>query len=184
MIFEILMTIRVGRGSFPPNAVNSFEKTGTMKTIMAVKMITMTLKYHRRVGHGRSDGPIQLRLFFDGVGQALQDIVEVTARFAGLDQCAEQVGEHLRMLGAGRRQRRSVLEIEPDFVQDPSQCRISVCPARMPRDRTTDSPESTIVDSWRVTTETSRSFTRSENPGILISVLRLTGDLGVTEIGM
>ena len=56
--------------------------------------------------------------------------------------------------------------------------------ARMPNDRTTDRPESTMVESWRVMTATSRSLTRSEMPGILISVLRLTADLGVTEMGM
>ena len=33
-------------------------------------------------------------------------------------------------------------------------------------------------------TATSRSLTRSEIPGILISVLRLTADFGVTEMGM
>ena len=54
----------------------------------------------------------------------------------------------------------------------------------MPSDRTTDRPESTIVESCRVMTATSRSLTRSEMPGILISVLRLTVDFGVTEMGM
>ena len=60
----------------------------------------------------------------------------------------------------------------------------SACAARMLSDRTTESPESTMVDSCRVITATSRSLTRSEMPGILISVLRLTLDLGVTEMGM
>ena len=46
--------------------------------------------------------------------------------------------------------------------------------ARMLKERTTDNPESTMVESWRVNTATSRSFTLSEKPGILISVLRLT----------
>ena len=41
-----------------------------------------------------------------------------------------------------------------------------------------------MVASWRVTTAISRSLTRSERPGILISVLRLTAVLGVTEMGM
>ncbi len=41
-----------------------------------------------------------------------------------------------------------------------------------------------MVESCRVITATSRSLTRSEIPGILISVLRLTADLGVTEMGM
>ena len=41
-----------------------------------------------------------------------------------------------------------------------------------------------MVESCRVTTATSRSLTRSERPGILISVFRLTADLGVTEMGM
>ena len=38
MICEILMRTRVGNGSFPPRVVNRFWNTGTMKTIMAVKM--------------------------------------------------------------------------------------------------------------------------------------------------
>ena len=54
----------------------------------------------------------------------------------------------------------------------------------MPSERTTDRPESTMVESCRVITATSRSLTRSEIPGILISVLRLTADLGVTEMGI
>ncbi len=54
----------------------------------------------------------------------------------------------------------------------------------MPNERTTESPESTMVESCRVTTANSRSFTRSVMPGILISVFRLTADLGVTEMGM
>ena len=54
----------------------------------------------------------------------------------------------------------------------------------MPSDRTTESPESTMVESCRVMTATSCSLTRSDSPGILISVLRLTADFGVTEIGM
>ena len=41
-----------------------------------------------------------------------------------------------------------------------------------------------MVESCRVMTATSRSFTRSEMPGILISVLRLTDDFGVTEMGI
>ena len=41
-----------------------------------------------------------------------------------------------------------------------------------------------MVASWRVTTATSRSLMRSDSPGILISVFRLTADLGVTEMGM
>ena len=55
---------------------------------------------------------------------------------------------------------------------------------RIPSERTTDSPESTIVESWRVMTAISRSLIRPEIPGILISVFRLTADFGVTEIGM
>ena len=54
----------------------------------------------------------------------------------------------------------------------------------MPNDRTTDRPESTMVESCRVTTATSLSLTRSEKPGILISVFMLMFDFGVTEIGM
>ena len=54
----------------------------------------------------------------------------------------------------------------------------------MPRERTTESPESTIVESWRVMTAISRSLIRPDSPGILISVFRLTADFGVTEIGM
>jgi hypothetical protein len=60
----------------------------------------------------------------------------------------------------------------------------STCEARMLSERTTDRPESTMVESCRVMTATSRSLTRSEIPGILISVLRLTCDFGVTEMGM
>ncbi len=56
--------------------------------------------------------------------------------------------------------------------------------ARIPSERTTDRPESTMVDSWRVMTATSRSLIRPVIPGILISVFRLTTDLGVTEMGM
>jgi len=41
-----------------------------------------------------------------------------------------------------------------------------------------------MVDSWRVITAISRSLIRPEMPGILISVLRLTADFGVTEMGM
>ena len=56
--------------------------------------------------------------------------------------------------------------------------------ARIPSERTTESPESTMVESCRVMTAISRSLTRSERPGILISVFTLTADLGVTEMGM
>ena len=43
MIFETSMRTRVGNGSFPPKWLNRFWNTGTMKTIIAVKMRTMTL---------------------------------------------------------------------------------------------------------------------------------------------
>ena len=42
MICETSMSIRVGNGSLPPRDLKSFWKTGTMKTIMAVKITTMT----------------------------------------------------------------------------------------------------------------------------------------------
>ena len=57
-------------------------------------------------------------------GQAPEDLVEVTADLARLDQGAEQMGEDLRVLGAGSRQRRSMLEIEAHLVEDPGQRRI------------------------------------------------------------
>ncbi len=38
------MTILVGKGSFPPNEEKSFPKIGTMNTIMAVKITSITLK--------------------------------------------------------------------------------------------------------------------------------------------
>ena len=60
----------------------------------------------------------------------------------------------------------------------------STCVPKMPSERTTDSPESTMVDNWRVMTAISRSLIRSDSPGILISVFRLTADFGVTEMGM
>ena len=42
MMSEILIRTRVGNGSLPPRVVNRFWNTGTMKTIMAVKMTTIT----------------------------------------------------------------------------------------------------------------------------------------------
>ena len=56
--------------------------------------------------------------------------------------------------------------------------------ARITSDRTTDSPESTMVASCRVTTATSFSFTRSDKPGILISFFMEMLGFGVTEMGM
>ena len=60
----------------------------------------------------------------------------------------------------------------------------STWPARIPSERTTDNPESTMVDSCRVTTATSFNLTRSEIPGILISVFMLMFDFGVTAMGI
>ena len=134
----------------PPSEVNRFLNTGTMKTSMAVKMSSMTLQHHGRVGHGRPDRPVELACFSMVVARLDQHLVQVSAGLTGLDQGAEQVGEDLRVLGAGGRQRRSVLEVEPDLAQDPGQLLFSAWAARMPSDRTTDRPESTMVDSCRV----------------------------------
>ena len=43
MICENLIRMRVGSGNFPPSDEKRFWNTGTMKMIMALKMITMTL---------------------------------------------------------------------------------------------------------------------------------------------
>ena len=41
-VFEIVIRIRVGRGSWPPSVTNSFLKMGTITTIMIKKMMAMT----------------------------------------------------------------------------------------------------------------------------------------------
>ena len=65
-----------------------------------------------------------MRLLLDGVGQAAEDLVEVTADFPGLDERAEQLGERLWMLGTGNRQRGAVFEVETDFTEDPCERRV------------------------------------------------------------
>ncbi len=89
MMSETLISTWVGNGSFPPKVLNRFWNTGTMKTIMAVKMTTITAKHHGWVRHCRPDGPVELSLLLDGGGQAPQDLVEISADLAGLDQGAE-----------------------------------------------------------------------------------------------
>ncbi len=60
----------------------------------------------------------------------------------------------------------------------------STWPARIPRDRTTDRPESIMVASWRVATAISASLTRLENPGMVISLSDVhLATSGVTEMG-
>ncbi len=86
MMVETSMSTCVGNGSFPPRVLKRFWKTGTMKTIMAVKMHHHHRHHHRRIGHGRPDGPVELGLLLDGVGQTAQHLVEVSAYLSGLDR--------------------------------------------------------------------------------------------------
>ena len=50
-VFEIVIRICVGRGSFPPRVVNSFLKMGTITTIITKKMVAIDRDHHDRVDH-------------------------------------------------------------------------------------------------------------------------------------
>ena len=102
MISETLMRIRVGNGSFPPKDENRFLEDGNDEHDHGGEDDQHDAQHNRRVGHGRPDGPIQLGLLLDGLGQASEYLVEISAGLSGLDQGAEQIGEDLRVLGAGR----------------------------------------------------------------------------------